>query len=299
MTTELLTTFSNTLADTVAAAAPAVVQVQGRRRPVSGLVYADNTVVTMARALGREDGVRVRRHDGHMLDAEVAGWDPTTGLAVLRVGGLEARSLTPAAAPARVGHIGLAIARSWSNAVTASAGIVSVIGGPLATGRRRAIDHVLRTTAPMHDGFAGGAFVDTTGALLGVTTAAAIRGLGVVIPASIAWQTAAGILEHGGLKRGYLGISGQTARLAAHQRDAIGRDEALVVVGVPAGSPAAAAGVLVGDVLFELDGHAIGSPEHLLDLLTGERVGRQAALRLLRGGAVVDLGVTIGERPAN
>ncbi len=167
-----------------------------------------------------------------------------------------------------------------------------MIGGPLATGRRRAIDHVLRTTAPMHDGFAGGAFVDTAGSLIGVTTAAAIRGLGVVIPASIAWQTAAAILEHGGLKRGYLGISGQTARLAAHQRDAIGRDEALVVVGVPAGSPAAAAGVLVGDVLFELDGHAIGSPEHLLDLLTGDRVGRQAALRLLRGGAVLDLGVT-------
>jgi serine protease DegQ len=299
MTTELLTTFSNTLADTVATAAPAVVQVQGRRRPVSGLVYADDIVVTMARALGREDGVRVRRHDGHTLDAEVAGWDPTTGLAVLRVSGLETGSLTPAAAPARVGHIGLAIARSWSNAVTASTGIVSVIGGPLATGRRRAIDHVLRTTAPMHDGFAGGAFVDTTGALLGVATAAAIRGLGVVIPASIAWQTAAGILEHGGLKRGYLGISGQTARLAAHQRDTIGRDEALVVVGVPAGSPAAAAGVLVGDVLFELDGHTIGSPEHLLDLLTGQRVGRQAALRLLRGGTVVELGVTIGERPAD
>ncbi len=174
-----------------------------------------------------------------------------------------------------------------------------MIGGPLATGRRRAIDVVLRTTAPMHDGFAGGAFVDTTGSLLGVTTAAAIRGLGVVIPASIAWQTTAAILEHGGLKRGYLGISGQTARLAAHQRDAIGRDEALLVVGVPAGSPAAAAGVLVGDVLFELDGHAVGSPEHLLDLLTGERVGRQAALRLLRGGAAVELGVTIGERPAD
>jgi len=299
MTTELLTTFSNTLADAVAAAAPAVVQVQGRRRPVSGLVYADNTIVTMARALGREDRVRVRRHDGQTLDAEAVGWDPTTGLAVLRANGLDTRPLTVAAAPARVGHVALALARSWSNAVTASAGIVSVIGGPLATGRRRAIDHVLRTTAPMHDGFAGGAFVDTTGALLGVTTAAAIRGLGVVIPASIAWQTAAAILEHGGLKRGYLGISGQTARLAAHQRDAIGRDEALVVVGVPAGSPAAAAGVLVGDVLFELDGHAIGSPEHLLDLLTGERVGRQAALRLLRGGAVVDLGVTIGERPAD
>ena len=299
MTSELLTNFSNALADTVAAAAPSVVQVQGRRRPVSGLVYADNIVLTMARALGREDGVHVRRHDGQTLDAEVVGWDPTTGLAVLRASGLETTPLAPAAAPARVGNLALAIARSWSNALTASAGIVSVIGGPLATGRRRAIDHVLRTTAPMHDGFSGGAFVDPSGALLGVTTAAEIRGLGVVIPASIAWQTAAAILEHGGLKRGYLGISGQTAKLAAHQRDAIGRDEALVVVGVTAGSPAATAGVIVGDVLFELDGHAIGSPEHLLDLLTGERVGRKAALRLLRGGGVMEVGVTIGERPAD
>jgi S1-C subfamily serine protease len=121
----------------------------------------------------------------------------------------------------------------------------------------------------------------------------------VVIPASIAWQTTAGVLEHGGLKRGYLGISGQTARLAANQKDAIGRDEALVVVGVPQGSPAAAAGLLVGDVLFELDGHAVGSPEHLLDLLAGYRVGREAALRVLRGGAATDVRVTIGERPAD
>lgn len=297
--TEILSTFSNELADAVALAAPAVVQVQGRRRPASGIVYADNIILTMARVLGREDGLHIRRHDGQTLDAEVAGWDPTTGLAVLRANGLDVKPLALAASPARVGHIALALARSWSNAITASAGIVSVIGGPLATGRRRAIDHVLRTTAPMHDGFAGGAFVDPSGALVGVTTAAAIRGLGVVIPASIARQTATAILEHGGLKRGYLGISGQTAKLTAGQREAIGRDEALLVVGVPSGSPAAAAGVLVGDVLFELDGQAVGSPEHLLDLLTGDRVGRQASLRVLRGGVVASVGVTIGERPAD
>ena len=102
--------------------------------------------------------------------------------------------------------------------MTASAGIVSVIGGPLPTGRRRAIDQVLRTTAPMHEGFAGGAFIDTSGALLGVITAAAIRGLGVVIPASIAWTAAATLLEHGQLKRGYLGIAGQPVRLPEDQR---------------------------------------------------------------------------------
>jgi serine protease DegQ len=299
MTIESLTALSNSLADAVSAVAPSVVQVQGRRRPASGIVYADDVVVTMVRALGREDGLHVRRHDGQTLDAELIGWDPTTSLAVLRATGLDAKPLTPAAAPARVGHLALAVGRSWSNAVTASSGIVSVIGGPLRTGRRRAIDQVLRTTAPMHDGFAGGAFVDLSGALVGVSTSTEIRGTSVVIPVSIAWQTAATVLEHGHLKRGYLGIAGQPVQLAEHQRAAIGRDEGLLVMAVTTAGPAAAAGVVVGDVLLELDGHAIKSPEDLLDLLVGDRVGRQATLRLLRGGTATDVAVTIGERPAN
>src|SRR5207245_8739231 len=123
--------------------------------------------------------------------------------------------------PARVGHLAMAGARAWSNAVTASAGIVSVIGGPLPTGRGRAIDEVIRTTAPMHDGFAGGAFVDTAGRATGIATAAEIRGLGVIIPAAIAWKTAATLLEHGRVKRGYLGLAGQPVRLTERQR---GRD---------------------------------------------------------------------------
>src|ERR1700676_3826141 len=95
MTTDFLTSFSNQLADAVAVAAPSVVQVQGRRRPASGLVYADNVVLTTVRALGREDGVRVKRDDGRAFDAELAGWDPTMSLAVLRVADLR----TPAIAP--------------------------------------------------------------------------------------------------------------------------------------------------------------------------------------------------------
>ena len=297
MTHELLSTFSEQLADAVAAAAPSVVQVHGRRRPASGLVYADNVVLTTVRALGREDGVRVRRHDGTTLDAEFAGWDPTTNLAALRVPGLDTSPIAPATSTARVGNLALAVARSWSNAVTATAGIVSVIGGPLPTGRGRAIDRVIRTTAPMHDGFAGGAFLDTSGALLGIATAAAIRGLGVVIPATIAWSTAATLLEHGSLKRGYLGLAGQPVELPEGQRDQDGRTQALLVAGVTAGSPAAAAGLLVGDVLLAFDGHAVESPEDLMDLLVGDRVGRQAALRVLRGAVPTELTVTVGERP--
>ncbi|HYM22096.1 MAG TPA: PDZ domain-containing protein [Vicinamibacterales bacterium] len=299
MTTDLLSSFSNQLADAVDAAAPSVVQVQGRRRPASGLVYADNVVLTTVGALGRsEDGLHVRRGDGTVLDAELGAWDPTTNLAVLKVAGLGGKPIQPSATAPRVGHLALAVARSWSNVVTASAGIVAVIGGPLPTGRRRAIDQVIRTTAPMHDGFAGGAFIDTSGALVGVATAAAIRGTGVVIPAPIAWKTAATLVEHGQLKRGYLGIAGQPVELPEHQQSS-DRRRALLVVGVTAGSPAAAAGVLVGDVLVDFDGQAVESPEDLLDLLLGDRVGRAVPVHLLRGGAARDVSVTVGERPAS
>ncbi len=264
------------------------------------MLYADGIVATTMRALGREDGLHVRVHDGGLMEAELAGWDPATSLAALRVPGLKGRALEPARTPARVGHVALAVARSWSNAVTASAGIVSVIGGPLPTGRRRAIDQVIRTTAPMHDGFAGGACLDTSGGLLGVATAAEIRGFGVIIPAAIAWKAIADVLEHGGVKRGYLGIAGQPVTLPEHQRDAeaVGdRDEALLVVGVTPDSPAARGGVLVGDIIVAFDGQPIASPEDLLDLLTGNRVGRQVSLRMLRAGATAELAVIVGERP--
>lgn len=300
MSTDLLTSFSNQLADSVAAAAPSVVQVQGRRRPASGLVYADNVVLTTVRALGREDGLRVRRDDGRAFDAELAGWDPTTSLAVLRVADLQTAPITLSKAAPRVGQLALGVARSWSNVATATAGIIAVIGGPLPTGRRRAIDQVFRTTAPMHDGFAGGAFLDTSGKLIGIATAAAIRGLGVVIPASIAWSTAATVLEHGSLKRGYLGIAGQPVEIPKSQRirgAEAASDQALLVVGVTDASPAATAGVMVGDIITFLDGHPIGSPEDLLDLLVGDRVGRKVPVQILRGGSAMELTVVPGERP--
>lgn len=294
-----LLTVSNQMADIVAAIAPSVVQVQGSRRPASGVVYARDTVLTTTRAIGREDGLRTRTHDGRVMEAELLGWDPTTSLAVLRAVGLDSPPAAVAETPARVGHLALAVARSWSNSLTASAGIVAVIGGPLPTGRGRAIDEVIRTTAPMHEGFAGGAVIDAASRVIGIATASAIRGLGVVIPAPIAWKTAATVIEHGVVKRGYLGIAGQPARLTGQQRDAEGREEALLVVGVTPGSPADAAGILVGDVMLEFDGHPVESPEDLLELLRGDRVGRRVGLRLLRGGEAQGLEVVVGERPAD
>jgi S1-C subfamily serine protease len=288
---------SNQLADVIEGAAASVVQVQGRRRPASGVVYAEDVVLTMARNLGRGDSPRVRRADGQTFEAELAGWDPSTSLAVLRVKGLGAPAIAISKTAPRVGNLAVAVARSWSNALTASVGIVSVIGGPLQTGRGRAIDEVIRTTAPMHDGFSGGAFLDSSGALIGIATASAIRGLGVIIPAPIAWNTAGKVLEHGGLKRGYIGIAGQSVRLPEGQRAAPDREGALLVVGVTSGSPAASAGILVGDIIVALDGHSVESPEHLFDLLHGDRIGRSVPLRILRGGKTIDVTLVVGERP--
>ena len=294
----MLNELSNQMADAVDAVAISVVQVQGHRRPASGLVYGDGLVLTTMRAIGGDEGLHVRRHDGTALDAELAGWDPATTLAVLRVKDLNVPALSPSSTAPRVGHLALAVARSWSNSLTASAGIISVIGGPLRTGRRRAIDQVIRTTAPMHDGFSGGALIDSAGGLIGVTTATTIRATAVVIPAGIAWTAAQHVLEHGQTRGGYLGLMGQPVTLSAAQAATTGRESALLIVGVVPSSAAASAGVLVGDIVLALDGTSTASPDDLLDLLATQSVGRQATLKLLRGNTVVDLPVTVGERPA-
>lgn len=291
----MLNDLSNQIADVVARVAPSVVQVEGQGRPASGVVYANDLVVTTARAVGEREHPRVRQPGGEAIDAEIAGWDPATRLVLLKAPGVQPPPLTAGELP-RVGEIAIALARSWSNAVTVSAGLVSVIGGPLRTGRRRAIEQVIRTSAPMHEGFAGGALIGTDGRLLGVTTAAAIRGLGVVIPAGIAWSTAAELLRRGTLTRGYLGIAAQPARVSDRQKDVAGVERALLVVDVKAGTPADAAGLFVGDLLLSLDGQPLSSPDELLDLLVGERVGKSLAARVLRGGVVTEVAVTAAER---
>jgi S1-C subfamily serine protease len=150
----------------------------------------------------------------------------------------------------------------------------------------------------MHDGFAGGAFVDASGAVAGITTASAIRGLGVVIPASIAWRAASDVLKHGRPRRGYLGVAGQPVQLAERQQAGAARDRGLLIVGVTPGGPADAAGLLIGDVLIEFEGQPVSAAEDLLDLLTTDRVGRAAKVRLLRAGAPQEVSVTVTERPA-
>lgn len=291
-----LAAFSDGLADLTAAGAASVVQVLGARRPASGLVHGPDTIVTTAHAIGREDGLRVRVAGGDAVDADLAGWDPATGVAVLRARvPFDVPAPSIADAEPRVGQLVLALARSWSNAVTASAGIVAVVGGPLRTGRRRQIPRVIRVTAPMHDGFAGGGLFDATGRLTGIATASAIRGSGVAIPASIAWAAASQVLTSGTPRRGFVGLAVQPVHLPVSQR-LEGRERALIVLGITPDSPADAAGVIVGDVLLAFDGRPTESADDLLNLLTNGRVGTSVVARTLRGGVLRDVQVVVAER---
>jgi S1-C subfamily serine protease len=289
-----LSELSSALADVISDASKSIVQVHGRRQPASGVVYSTDVIVSTTRAIGAEDGITVRTPDGRTIDASVAGWDPATQLVALRAPGLDMPPIAIAPQP-RVGNLAIAIARSWSNALTATTGVVSVIGGPLPTGRGRSIEEIIRTSAPMHRGFAGGALVSAEGHLLGISTAAEIRGLGVVIPGAIAWRVVESLLVHGRAKRRYLGVAGQAVQLPAAQRPADGQSTGVLVLQVIDDSPAAAAGLLVGDVLVAIDGHALDKTDTLLDALAGGTASR-VTVRVIRGGTAIDVPVDVAER---
>jgi S1-C subfamily serine protease len=300
MSNALLSQLSIELADLVDACAPFVVQVLGGRRPVSGVVYNSNAVVTTARGVGREDGLRVRipGESDAPIDADLAGWDPGTGIAVLKTRTSVGVAAPPPGDEPRTGALAVALARSWSNAITASTGTVAVVGGPLRTGRRGQIPRVFRVTAPMHDGFAGGGVWDPSCRLTGIATASFIRGLAVIIPQSIAWAAAAQILAAGTPRRGFIGVAVQPVELPrAQQVD--GRARALAVVAVTPDSPADTAGLFVGDVMLDFDGVPLESVENLLDLLGSAQVGRSVTCRVLRGGSPKPITIVIAEAARN
>ncbi len=283
-----LQTLSNDMADAVDRAAKSIVTVNARRRPISGIAHSADLVLTIDHVLEGEDTVSVMTGDGRTLEASVLGRDPATDLALLRVpdGKLEPATV---AGEARVGQVALLVARP--DGVMASGGIVSAVGGPLRMGRGVSLEAFIRTDATPYPGFSGGALIDASGAVLGVTNAGLARGLGLAIPAALAWSVGAALVS-GGVKRGWLGIGSQPVRLPEGSRQEVG----LLVVSVEPGSPAAS-GLLLGDVLVGFDGQTISDTDELQAMLIGDRVGRAVPVEVIRAGKLETVQVTVGERP--
>ena len=296
-TTDTVSAVSDQLADAVARIGLAVVQVNGRpRQPSSGVVYAPTLVLAAEHALEREDDLTVETATGSPLAAQLVGRDLASDLAVLRVPGLAAEPAPPATTPARVGQFVLAVGRPGDRELMASLGVVSAIGGPART-RGGTLEQYIRTDATPYPGFSGGALIDVRGAVLGILTTGLTGGAALAVPAALAWGLAEPLARQGYVPRGWLGIGTQPVRIPAGQRGGHAHETGLLIVELGPDSPALRDGLLLGDILVTLAGHAVADGETLQGLLGGERVGRPVVVQVLRGGTLATLEVTIGQRP--
>lgn len=295
----LLQSLSNDLAGAVERAGAGIVRVEGRRsNPASGIVWsADGLVLTAHHVLERDDNITVILDGERAVAATLAGRDPGADLAVLRIQASGLTPLTPAAAgDIRVGHLALAVARPQSLAATI--GVVSTVSGPWRTWRGGRLERLIQTDAPFYPGFSGGALIDTSGRLVGLISSQLGRGLNLALPADLIGGLVEALTTHGRVRRGYLGIGTQPVALPASMRSSLtlAQETGLLVVTVEAEGPADRAGLLLGDILIGLGGAPIADIDDLQAQLAGDRVGTAMPARLIRGGQIQDVVVTIGER---
>jgi len=273
--------------------------VEGRQRlAASGIVWsADGLIVTSHHVLERDDGLRVGLASGEVVSATLVGRDPTTDVALLRAdaSGLVAPALTEPDS-LKVGHLVLALGRPGKS-VRATLGIVSALGDSWRTPMGGRLDRYLQTDVVMYPGFSGGPLVDADGAVIGVNTTALLRGVNLTIPVPTVRTSVESLLAHGKVRRGYLGVGSQPARLPESVAQSLDQGTGLLVVSVEVGSPAESAGIFLGDTIVSVNGQAVRDLDDLLALLPGEQVGKTVPVRILRGGQAQELKVTVAERP--
>lgn len=290
---------SDAMADAVEKAGAVTLLVDTRRRlPASGIAFGADLVLTADHVVERDEDLHVVLPDGTRLAAALVGRDPGSDLAVLRVSAAHLAVAERAPQDARIGQLVLALGRPSLDGIQASLGVVSAYGGPVRTGRGSMLDKYLRTDTTPYPGFSGGPLVDVAGRVLGLNTSGLARGMALTIPVSLAWSIAETLAQHGQVRRGFLGIRSQPVPLPVAQQTVLGRsqDAGLLLVGVEEKGPAGQGGLLVGDILVGINGHAIGDPDELLARLVGDLVGKATPVQVLRGGQPLTLNVVIGLR---
>lgn len=295
---DVLQSLSDDLAAAVESAGQSIVRVEGRRRQsASGIVWsADGLIVTAHHVLERDEGVSIGLPNGETVTASLVGRDPTTDIAVLRA---EASGLTPASwveiGAVKVGHLVLALGRPDAD-VQATLGVISALDKEWRTHAGGRIDTYVQTDVVMYPGFSGGPLVSAGGAMIGMNSSALARGMSVTLPAATIKRVAETLAKHGRVKRGFLGVSAQPVRLPDNIASSVGQETGLMLAAVEPDSPAATGGLLLGDVIVGIGGEAVRHMDDLLASLSGDRVGVSVPVRVVRGGQVQELQVTIGER---
>ena len=260
----------------------------------SGVVIApDGYLLTSAHVVdGSGTGVRASFPDGRSFDAEVVGSDPLSDLAVIRTAGGDLPSAELGdAADLRVGQLVVAIGNPLGFTGSVTAGVVSALGRSLPTqARGRLVENVIQTDAALNPGNSGGALADGLGRVVGINTAVAGVGLGLAVPIDPATlRIVSALLADGRVRRAYVGIAGGPRPLPPRAARRLGREAAIEVVEVVAGSPADRAGIRAEDLILEVDGQAVADVSSLQRLMGPERIGTPLAMRIVRNGSELDL----------
>jgi S1-C subfamily serine protease len=294
----LLDAYSRAVIDVVDRVGPAVVGLairaeKSRGGSGSGVVVApDGLILTNSHVAGAAGGpaahIAVTTADGQDLRARLVGDDPDTDLALLRV---DQAVTLPAAMLGdskmlKRGQLVIAIGNPLGFESTVTTGVVSALGRSLRARSGRLIDDVIQTDAALNPGNSGGPLVSSRGEVVGINTAVIMGAQGICF--AVAANTASFVLgelvRHGRVRRAFIGISAQQMTIPRRLRRAgLMQDNAVMVGTMEPGSAADRAGLKVGDILLGLDGVAITGADDLIRALTGDKIGRDVALDVLRG----------------
>ncbi|RJP19360.1 MAG: PDZ domain-containing protein [Candidatus Abyssobacteria bacterium SURF_5] len=310
--TELLDAYSRAVISVVDNVGPAVVRISGGHRPPgqpqpeqmgagSGVVIApDGYILTNDHVVHQIKSLSATFADGDQLDATIAGTDPATDLAVIRV---NASDLPYAgfgdSTQLRVGQLVIAIGNPFGFQSTVSTGVVSALGRALRSREGRLIENIIQHTAPLNPGNSGGPLVDSRGRVVGINTAIIYlaQGIGFSIPSSTAKWVVSQLLMHGRVRRGFLGISATQRpldrRIARHHQ--LKNDQVIEVVTVDPLGPASQAGISVGDLIVSIDQHLITSVDDIHRFLSEWPIGQPVAVSLIRRTELLRLTVVPAE----
>ena len=292
--------FSEDLAPAAEKAGASVVTVRARHRiPSSGIYWREGVIVTAEHAVRRDEEISILVSDQKRLSAKLAGRDPGTDIAILKIEGNAGLKAPQFADPSslKLAHPVLALGRTRAGNLAASAGIIGALGPAHRTWRGGQVDRSIRLSLELYPGFSGGPLLNTAGEVIGMNTAIG-HGRPVTIPVSTVDRVADELLAKGYIARPYLGIAMQPVSLPESQREKLKAAVGLMVVHVESAGPADKAGIVLGDVIVELQGKPASEARSLMDLVASSKVGDSVNLKIVRAGERKELTLTLGERPA-
>ncbi|RTL73200.1 MAG: serine protease [Hyphomicrobiales bacterium] len=290
MTATSLARLSADISSIVTAISPGVVAIRSPHARCSGFVWKPGLVVTANDALADDENIAIFLPGGTRVEATLAGRDPSTDIAVLRVPADTAQPADLHPVLPSVGAITISVGSDRGNAL-AALGIVSTVGPAWQSMRGGDINARIELDLSMRRVAEGGLAVDASGQAFGMTVFGPRRRV-LVIPAETISHVAGKIETDGKIERGYLGLALQPVRVA--ESPGFG----LMVMGVEQGGPGAKAGVQQGDVIVRVNGREIASPLALQRSLGPSRVGTTLAMDVRRSGTDTKLELLVGTRPA-